>query len=185
MTNKSKKRTQNYRKSPHKTRHCAKYWMTNRGKNAPTIIGKYHTKTRHCIKDWCQTIPHEEQQKRQRLMASALKTSAKVGKREELCHTLHKDGRRTLTQACFHEHPERHTHRRLGDQGVPVLHEEPNPARLRQLLIVIKELEQRSTPRAPACRHERNKSANLGKKRTTERAIHRTKPQICKCVKSV
>ena len=34
-------------------------------------------------------------------MASALRTSAKVGKREELCHTLHKASRRgASTQAC-------------------------------------------------------------------------------------
>ena len=59
-----------------------------------------------------------------------------------LCHTLHKDSRRALTQGCFHKHPERHTHRKLRDHDVPTLHEEPIPARLRQLRVVIQELEQ-------------------------------------------
>ena len=70
-------------------------------KRALKIVRQYHTK--------------DEQQKRQILMASALRTSAKVGKRDGLCHTLHKDGRRALTQACFQEHTDRHTHRRLRD----------------------------------------------------------------------
>ena len=72
--------------------------------------------------------------------------------------------------ACFHERPERHAHRRLRDDGVPVLHEEPIRARLRQHRVVVQELAQDSdevvTPRPETqhCGHEQNKSANLGKK---------------------
>ena len=62
-------------------------WMTNKGRKAFQMIRQYHTK--------------DKQQKRQRLTAPALRTSAKVGKREELCHTLHKASRRAAsTQAC-------------------------------------------------------------------------------------
>ena len=46
--------------------------------------------------------------------------------------------------ACSRERPERHAHRRLQDDGVPVLHVEPIPARLRQLRVVFQELEQDS-----------------------------------------
>ena len=43
--------------------------------------------------------------------------------------------------ACSHQRPERHAHRGLQDDGVPVLHVQPVPARLRQLRVV-QELEQ-------------------------------------------
>ena len=72
--------------------------------------------------------------------------------------------------ACSHQRPERHAHRGLGDEGVPVLHEQPVPARLRQLRVVVQELEQDDdevvTPRPETqhCGHEQNKSANLGKR---------------------
>ena len=94
-----------------------------------------HTNAKEHLNIVGQCRTKDEQQKRQRLMASALRTSAKVVKREELCHTLHKDSRRALTQACFHEHPERHTHRRVRDHGVPALHLEPIPARPRQIRV--------------------------------------------------
>ena len=41
-----------------------------------------------------------------------------------------------------HERPERHAHRGLRDDGVPALHKEPIRARLRQLRVVVQELEQ-------------------------------------------
>ena len=44
--------------------------------------------------------------------------------------------------ACSHQRPERHAHRGLRDDGVPVLHAQPVPARLRQLRVVVQELEQ-------------------------------------------
>ena len=73
--------------------------------------------------------------------------------------------------ACSHERPERHAHRGLGDDGVPVLHAEPIRAKLRQLRVVVQELEQDSdevvTPRPETqnCEHEqKNKSTNLGKR---------------------
>ena len=44
--------------------------------------------------------------------------------------------------ACSHERPERHAHCRVRDDGVPVLQVEPLPARLRQLRVVVQELEQ-------------------------------------------
>ena len=44
--------------------------------------------------------------------------------------------------ACSHERPERHAHCRVRDDGVPVLHVEPICARLRQLRVVVQELEQ-------------------------------------------
>ena len=112
-------------------------------------------------------------------MASALRTSAEDGKREELCHTLHKDGRRALTQACFHEHPERHKHRRLKDQGVPVLHVEPMDTRLRQLRVVIQEFEQddlQVVPPRPEPQHvdTSETKAQIWAKRTSEPS-HKTK----------
>ena len=72
--------------------------------------------------------------------------------------------------ACSHQRPERHAHCRVRDDGVPVLHVEPIPARLRQLRVVVQELEQDDdevvTPRPDPrhCGHEQNKSANLGKR---------------------
>ena len=72
--------------------------------------------------------------------------------------------------ACSHERPESHAHCRVRDDGVPVLHVEPIGARLRQLRVVVQELEQDSdevvTPRPETqhCGHEQSKSANLGKR---------------------
>ena len=71
--------------------------------------------------------------------------------------------------ACSHQRPERHAHRGLRDDGVPVLHVQPVPARLRQLRVVVEELEQdEPTPRAPACRDERPKSCAWAKGRLTK-----------------
>ena len=44
--------------------------------------------------------------------------------------------------ACSHQRPERHAHCRVRDDGVPVLHVEPICTRLRQLRVVLQELEQ-------------------------------------------
>ena len=44
--------------------------------------------------------------------------------------------------ACPHQRPERHAHRGFRDDGVPVLHAQPVPARLHQLRVVVQELEQ-------------------------------------------
>ena len=44
--------------------------------------------------------------------------------------------------ADTHERRERHAHGRVRRHNVPVLHVEPIPARLRQLRVVIQELEQ-------------------------------------------
>ena len=72
--------------------------------------------------------------------------------------------------ACSHERPDRHAHRGLWDDGVPALHVESIRARLRQLRVVLQELEQDDvevvTPRPETlhCGHEQNKSANLAKK---------------------
>ena len=69
-----------------------------------------------------------------------------------------------------HQRPERHAHRGLRDDGVPVLHVEPIRARLRQLRVVLQEFKQDDvevvTPRPETqhCGHEQNKSANLGKR---------------------
>ena len=41
-----------------------------------------------------------------------------------------------------HERPERHAHRGLRDDGLPALHVEPIRARMRQLRVVVQELEQ-------------------------------------------
>ena len=49
----------------------------------------------------------------------------------------------TLTiLASSHQSPERHAHRGLRDDGVPVLHVQPVPPRLRHLRVVVQELEQ-------------------------------------------
>ena len=44
--------------------------------------------------------------------------------------------------ACSHQRPQRHAHRGVRRHYVPVLHVEPVPARLRQLRVVVQELEQ-------------------------------------------
>ena len=79
--------------------------------------------------------------------------------------------------ACSHERPGRHAHCRVRDDGVPVLHVEPIPARLRQLRVVVQELEQDAvqavTPR-PEPQHAAMSDVRLGIK-PTERAIHCTK----------
>ena len=102
MTNKGRKSSPNFQKIPHKSKRALK------------IIRQYHTK--------------DKQQKRQRLMASALRTSAKVGKREELCHTLHKASRRAAsTQACpcnsgrlvMQLHEAQHRHGQLRGKRTP------------------------------------------------------------------
>ena len=76
--------------------------------------------------------------------------------------------------ASTHERPERHAHCRVRDDGVPVLHVEPLRARLRQLRVVVQELEQDDdevvTPRAQSWA-----------KGATERAIHRTKKKNETC----
>ena len=72
--------------------------------------------------------------------------------------------------ADTHQRPERHAHCRVPDDGVPVLHVEPICTRLRQLRVVVQELEQDDvevvTPRLETQHrgHEQNKSANLGKR---------------------
>ena len=81
--------------------------------------------------------------------------------------------------ACSHERPKRHAHCRVRDDRVPVLHVEPIPARLRQLRVVVQELEldavQAVTPR-PEPQHARMSDQNRAfGQRPTERAIHRTK----------
>ena len=75
----------------------------------------------------------------------------------------------------WRRHAERHTHCRVRDDSVPVLHVEPIRARLRQLRVVVQELEQDDdevvTPRPDPrhCGHEQNKSANWGKRPTDKR----------------
>ena len=70
--------------------------------------------------------------------------------------------------ADTHQRSERHAHCRVRDDGVPVLHVEPIRARLRQLRVVLQELEQDDveivTPRPETqhCGHKQNKSTNLG-----------------------
>ena len=72
--------------------------------------------------------------------------------------------------ACSHQRPERHAHCRVRHDSEPVLQVEPIRARLRQLRVVVQQLEQDDdkviTPRPEAqhCGHEQNKSANLGKR---------------------
>ena len=73
-----------------------------------------------------------------------------------------------------------------GSGTVP--HEEPIPARLRQLRVIIKELEQdhvQVVVLRPELQHVDTieTKAQIWAERTTERAIHRTKPKICKCKK--
>ena len=72
--------------------------------------------------------------------------------------------------ADTHERPERHAHRGVRHDSVPALHEEPIRARLRQLRVVVQELEQDDdevvTPRQDPgiVDTSKNKSANLGKR---------------------
>ena len=74
--------------------------------------------------------------------------------------------------SCSHERPGRHAHCTVRDDGVPVLHVEPIHARLRQLRVVVQELEQDSnevvTPR-PEPQHvdtSKTKAQNLAKGKT-------------------
>ena len=66
-----------------------------------------------------------------------------------------------------------------GHDGVPVLHVQPVPARLRQLRVVVQELKQdddqgrRTTPGAPACREEGPKSCAWAKSRLTRKKKRR------------
>ena len=72
--------------------------------------------------------------------------------------------------ACSHQRPERHAHCRVRDDGVPVLQVEPIRARLRQLRVVVQELEQDSdevvTPRPETqhCGHEQKQKRKFGQK---------------------
>ena len=72
--------------------------------------------------------------------------------------------------ACSHERPERHAHRRVRDDGVPVLHVEPICTRLRQLRVVLQELEKDDdevvTPRPETqhCGHEQKQKRKFGQK---------------------
>ena len=89
--------------------------------------------------------------------------------------------------ACSHERPERHAHRGLRDDGVPMLHVEPIRARLRQLRVLVQELEQDSdevvTPRPETqhCGHEQKKKTQIWAKGTTERAclLVKRKTDVC------
>ena len=77
--------------------------------------------------------------------------------------------------ACSHERPERHAHCRVLDDGAPLLHVEPIRARLRQLRVVVQELEQDSnevvTPRPEPQHLDTSKTkAQIWAKGTTERA---------------
>ena len=72
--------------------------------------------------------------------------------------------------ACSHQRPERHAHCRVRDDGVPVLQVEPIRARLRQLRVVVHELEQNSdevvTPRPETqhCGHAQKQKREFGQK---------------------
>ena len=72
--------------------------------------------------------------------------------------------------ACSHERPERHAHCWVRDDGVPVLHVEPLDTRLRQLRVVLQELEQDDdevvTPRPETqhCGHKQKQKRTLGQK---------------------
>ena len=66
--------------------------------------------------------------------------------------------------ACSHQRPERHAHCRVRDDGVPVLHVEPIRARLRQLRVVVQELEQRRPADPALWTRAKIKSANSGKR---------------------
>ena len=96
------------------------------------------------------------------LPSTDTKNTRKMGSRNQLCGNL--------TILADSHRPERHAHCRVRDNGVPVLQVEPIRARLRQLRVVVQELEQDDdevvTPRPDPrhCGHEQNKSANLGKR---------------------
>ena len=82
--------------------------------------------------------------------------------------------------ACSHQRPERHAHCRVRDDGVPVLHVEPICTKLRQLRVVLQELEQDDVeivaPRRESKHVDTRKTkAQIWAKGTTQRAIHHTK----------
>ena len=77
--------------------------------------------------------------------------------------------------ADTHQRPERHAHRGLRDDSVPVLHIEPIRARLRQLRVVVQELKQEDdevvTPRPEPQHVDTSKTkAQIWARGTTERA---------------
>ena len=69
--------------------------------------------------------------------------------------------------SCSHQRPERHAHCRVRDDGVPALHVEPTCTRLRQLRVVLQELEQDDvgvvTPRSEF-KHVQKQERNFGQK---------------------
>ena len=90
-------------------------------------------------------------------------------------HTNHSKNREkqkseAMCLACACYRKERHAHCRVRDDGVPVLHVEPIRARLRQLGVVVPELElddfEVVTPRTETqhCGRAKKKNANLGKR---------------------
>ena len=86
-------------------------------------------------------------------------------RRKEMCNECSRDNSRLL-----HQRPERHAHRGLRDDGVPVLHVEPICTRLRKLRVVLQEPEQdddevvTSRPESKHVDTCKNKSANSGKR---------------------
>ena len=85
--------------------------------------------------------------------------------------------------ACSHQRRQRHAHRRLRDDGVPVLRIEPIPGRLRKLRVVVQELKQDDvevvTPHPEPQHVDTSKTkAQIWATRTTERAIHRAKKTV-------
>ena len=88
--------------------------------------------------------------------------------------------------ACS-QRPERQAHCRVRDDGVPVLHVEPICTRLRQLRVVLQELEQDDVevvaPRPESKHVDTCKTkAQMCAKGTTQRAIHHTKKKKTKSV---
>ena len=69
--------------------------------------------------------------------------------------------------ACSHQRPERHARCGVRDDGVPVLHVEPLRARLRQLRVVLQELEQDDDDPRPETQHrghEQKQKRKFGQK---------------------
>ena len=85
----------------------------------------------------------------------------------------------TKIPACFHQCGQRPSHRGLRDDGVPVLHIESIPARLRQLRVVVQELQEDDVEvvthaRRPSMSTRAKQKRKFGQKDRLN-VIHRTK----------
>ena len=132
------------------------------------------TREKPCLRR-CHGITHKQRRTLTELPIASLyslsphpsadtENTRKMVSRDQLCGKPHN------SPPDSHVRPERHAHCRVRDDGVPVLHVEPIPARLRQLRVVVQELEQDDdevatlTPGSPALLTRARQKRKFGQK---------------------